>query len=516
MSVAALGEVPGYKVAAIPRLPGATFAEATAVNNKGDVVGRARVNGVYRGFRYDGATGEIRDLGELGPDDAHGLWGINDSGLIVGTAASELGNRAILISPLLVRSDITQVTTVFTPMVGAEARAINSLGRIAGSSSFDCSLTNSSLLGSRWSPGGFFVTPLIGSNFECATTAALAINELDDLAGWATMNVGTISEPALAIRPFVANDEGQTPLPTFSSPTETGIALGIGTLGDVCGIAQDDTDGGRIHPALWLNGAIFKLQSLGGGYRDGSIALSVNGATNAVGRSGDEATGQAVIWISGNAVPTPLTGLGLAAPHSSGYRLIAATAISDGGFIVGRGVGIDPTDTSGSTTGFLLLPCTPVITQTPVRESSCLRGTVTLSVQAVGAGPLTYQWQRNGIDLENGEQAWGTRVRSATTARLEISGFRYEDEGVYSVRIGGSCGESASAGALITVCRADLSCDGVVTDTDFSIFVQYYNILDCADPAMPPGCPADFNDDGVVDDADFVLFIVAYDALFCF
>ena len=168
--------------------------------------------------------------------------------------------------------------------------------------------------------------------------------------------------------------------------------------------------------------------------------------------------------------------------------------------------------------GFNVAFAAPTITSQPSPPTQTVNaGTnVTYSVTATGSGTLTYQWQRNGIDLENGEQAWGTRVRSATTARLEISGFRYEDEGVYSVRIGGSCGESASAGALITVCRADLSCDGVVTDTDFSIFVQYYNILDCADPAMPPGCPADFNDDGVVDDADFVLFIVAYDALFCF
>ena len=48
-------------------------------------------------------------------------------------------------------------------------------------------------------------------------------------------------------------------------------------------------------------------------------------------------------------------------------------------------------------------------------------------------------------------------------------------------------------------------------------FVQlgFFHILDCADPAMPPGCPADLNGDGFVDDSDFVLFAGAYNNLLC-
>ncbi|MBL8876167.1 MAG: hypothetical protein JNM86_10270 [Phycisphaerae bacterium] len=64
-------------------------------------------------------------------------------------------------------------------------------------------------------------------------------------------------------------------------------------------------------------------------------------------------------------------------------------------------------------------------------------------------------------------------------------------------------------------CTGDLNADGVVDDADFIIFVAAYNILDCADPSMPPGCPADLNDDSVVDDADFVVFVPAYNDLVC-
>ncbi|MGH7243809.1 MAG: hypothetical protein ACREJD_10365 [Phycisphaerales bacterium] len=66
-----------------------------------------------------------------------------------------------------------------------------------------------------------------------------------------------------------------------------------------------------------------------------------------------------------------------------------------------------------------------------------------------------------------------------------------------------------------TPCAGDLNGDGQVDDSDFVSFVVAYNILDCADLAMPAGCPADFNSDGVVDDFDFVSFVVAYNELVC-
>lgn len=64
-------------------------------------------------------------------------------------------------------------------------------------------------------------------------------------------------------------------------------------------------------------------------------------------------------------------------------------------------------------------------------------------------------------------------------------------------------------------CIGDINTDGVVDDTDFTIFAAAYNLLDCADPAMPPTCPADLSGDGLVDDTDFTIFVVAYDRLLC-
>ncbi len=64
-------------------------------------------------------------------------------------------------------------------------------------------------------------------------------------------------------------------------------------------------------------------------------------------------------------------------------------------------------------------------------------------------------------------------------------------------------------------CPGDLNSDGQVDDSDFVLFASAYNLLDCADPAMPAGCPSDLNADTTVDDSDFVVFAAAYNELVC-
>ncbi|MBY0111388.1 MAG: DUF642 domain-containing protein [Phycisphaerales bacterium] len=68
---------------------------------------------------------------------------------------------------------------------------------------------------------------------------------------------------------------------------------------------------------------------------------------------------------------------------------------------------------------------------------------------------------------------------------------------------------------LSNTCPGDLNNDQFVDDADFTIFAAAYNILDCADPAMPASCPADLNRNGFVDDADFTIFAAAYNELLC-
>lgn len=74
---------------------------------------------------------------------------------------------------------------------------------------------------------------------------------------------------------------------------------------------------------------------------------------------------------------------------------------------------------------------------------------------------------------------------------------------------------TVTGNATFIGCPGDLNSDDQVDDSDFSLFAKAYNLLVCADPAMPTGCPADLNADGFVDDVDFQIFATAYDALLC-
>ncbi|MBY0113474.1 MAG: hypothetical protein K2Y21_11670 [Phycisphaerales bacterium] len=64
-------------------------------------------------------------------------------------------------------------------------------------------------------------------------------------------------------------------------------------------------------------------------------------------------------------------------------------------------------------------------------------------------------------------------------------------------------------------CLGDLNGDGLVDDTDFTIFVVAYDFLLCPTNPAFTCCPADLNGDGQVDDLDFSIFVVNYDDLIC-
>lgn len=64
-------------------------------------------------------------------------------------------------------------------------------------------------------------------------------------------------------------------------------------------------------------------------------------------------------------------------------------------------------------------------------------------------------------------------------------------------------------------CPGDFNIDSRIDDSDFPAFAVAYNLLDCADPAMPLDCPADLDFNGFVDDADFAVFAGGYDLLIC-
>lgn len=72
--------------------------------------------------------------------------------------------------------------------------------------------------------------------------------------------------------------------------------------------------------------------------------------------------------------------------------------------------------------------------------------TLTLSVSAVGEGPLTHQWLFNGVAMVD-----GGRISGATTPTLTVNGVRVVDAGRYQCVVAGPKGSRASREAVVTV-----------------------------------------------------------------
>ena len=89
----------------------------------------------------------------------------------------------------------------------------------------------------------------------------------------------------------------------------------------------------------------------------------------------------------------------------------------------------------------------PQVTVHPVDQTNIVPGSdVSFSVTATGTAPLSYQWQKDGVDLTDGGSITG-----ATTATLTIAGVRESDEGGYRCVVTNIAGMVTSNTAMQTV-----------------------------------------------------------------
>ncbi|MBI5386649.1 MAG: 6-bladed beta-propeller [Verrucomicrobia bacterium] len=100
-----------------------------------------------------------------------------------------------------------------------------------------------------------------------------------------------------------------------------------------------------------------------------------------------------------------------------------------------------PTNTFTSFGADLLVLAAPAIAAGPVGRTVTVSSNATLNVAAEGDA-LTYQWQRNGVDIPG-----------ATAPTLALTNLREADSGNYSVIIANAVGRAASGAAALTVRR---------------------------------------------------------------
>jgi hypothetical protein len=90
--------------------------------------------------------------------------------------------------------------------------------------------------------------------------------------------------------------------------------------------------------------------------------------------------------------------------------------------------------------GFLASGTVPTITVQPQGQTVGAGSTVTLTVAAVGSAPLSYQWRKNGADVDG---AW--------EPTLTFSPITKDDAGTYTVLVSNPAGDTLSQEAVIVV-----------------------------------------------------------------
>ena len=163
----------------------------------------------------------------------------------------------------------------------------------------------------------------------------------------------------------------------------------------------------------------------------------------------------------------------------------------------------------------------PWVAQEPAAQSIQSGATLTLSAACVSGydfnGAVTFQWQRNGVDIANGpggaskrggevSGANGALTATALSTTLTITDARPSDAGEYTVVFTNSCGDATSVAAAVVIttpCLADLTGDGAVGSADLGVLLNAWGTK---------GSPADLTGDGSVDSADLAALLSAWGA----
>jgi len=99
-----------------------------------------------------------------------------------------------------------------------------------------------------------------------------------------------------------------------------------------------------------------------------------------------------------------------------------------------------------SSVAALTIAFPPAITGQPVSQSIVNGNNATLSVTAGGTGPLSYQWQYNGVNLAD-----DGAISGSGTPNLEITGVSKNTAGPYDVVISSAWGSVTSSVATVTI-----------------------------------------------------------------
>jgi probable HAF family extracellular repeat protein len=301
-----------YSVTDLGALGGSSTV-AFGINNSGTAVGWGEASTGNTGAFSSGAGGSMQDLpGLAGSTDTY-AYGINSSGTIVGT--SYVNGQP--------HGEIWNGSKSTDLGAGIFATGINDSGAVIGGDGHAFLLTN----------GTFADLGVLGGG---NWSSAYGVNNAGTVVGYGNIGNGMF-------RGFVwTPDRGMQQLGTFGG--NNSYATAINSSGEVVGHAS--LSSGYENAFLEAGGVMTDLGSLGGG---SSYAYGINDSGVVVGYSwvaGDD-NPQAFVYMNG-----VMQDLNALIPSGSGWDLLEAYAINNGGEIVGEGL------LDGQSHAFLLDPVT--------------------------------------------------------------------------------------------------------------------------------------------------------------
>lgn len=529
---------------------GAGTSTAGVATKNGNVV----VGGLNGGnaSRWDGNTAGSGSWTTLPLADGTTAWtplctsaqdGAPGNVWVGGNSGTTTGSR----QAVRYKESVNSTTTLPLPPNGnkdAYIYGISDIGSYAGQYQYGA-VSNS---GSRQAMGGSTLTalwPLIGASSTSNEGVARAVSRDGTRAGgwsWsATSNrqgtVWTIANPTAPVEvPFFGADNYDEILALNDNGS---VAAGFGSVGgqNKHAIIWDATNGTR-DLATWLT-AQYGLNTTGWVFTDVK-GMSGDGKVMA-GNGTYNGTSQAWVVLLGVPSQPPTITQHPAAqticPGDNAAFTVAATGLgtlnyqwqknganlSDGGHYSGATTptlsisGADANDaasyrcvvsvgccsTTSNAATLTVKPAT-TITQQPTAQSTCSGLSVQFTVTATGDGTISYQWQKDGVDLSEGGHYFGT-----ATAILVVSNVDAGDEAGYRCVVTAGCGTVTSNEAALTLVpkvAPDLDQDCDVDVDDFELFAACASGPGISQNGSPLCQVTDFDADADVDQADFAVF----------
>jgi probable HAF family extracellular repeat protein len=258
-----------YQITKLENIPGGVYSQTFAINNAAQVIGIAiDASGISYAVIWNGTKPTIIFTGgEFGAFPYAYPYGINNSGVVVGTLYEESGRK-----PFVWSSGNLRILPGFVAGLGNSAAGINDAGQIVGAIGYFASLWDSpsaetySLLPPLKGSDGSYATS-INANGQIVGSSALgnlgratlwtldSATNLNPLWGWgsaAMINdhgwiVGTLNTGAAVWEPHNTADSLCRP----PACTVDSHAYGINVEGDVVGTMKSFL--GKYHAFVWTH-----------------------------------------------------------------------------------------------------------------------------------------------------------------------------------------------------------------------------------------------------------------------